>query len=94
MLIDKLVCQVIDGVIVGEGDFQQVVDGCGLVVVFDDVVLGFVVDDVIVVNLQIVEKICGGKVQVVGVFIGQIMKVMKGQVDVKWVREFILEKLF
>ena len=39
-LTDKLARQVIDGVIAGEGDPQQVVDGRGLAVVSDDAALG------------------------------------------------------
>ena len=92
-LTDKLARQVIDGVIAGEGDPQQVVDGRGLAVVSDDAALGSAVDDVIAANPQIAEKIRGGKVQAAGALIGQIMKVMKGQADAKRVRELILEKL-
>ena len=92
-LTDKLARQVIDGVIAGEGDPQQVVDGRGLAVVSDDAALGSAVDDVIAANPQIAAKIRGGKVQAAGALIGQIMKVMKGQADAKRVRELILEKL-
>ena len=92
-LTDKLARQVIDGVIAGEGDPQQVVDGRGLAVVSDDAALGAAVDDVIAANPQIAEKIRGGKVQAAGALIGQVMKAMRGQADAKRVRELILEKL-
>ncbi|MCP2378275.1 Asp-tRNA(Asn)/Glu-tRNA(Gln) amidotransferase subunit GatB [Cutibacterium modestum] len=92
-LTDKLARQVIDGVIAGEGDPQQVVDGRGLAVVSDDAALGSAVDDAIAANPQIAERIRGGKVQAAGALIGQVMKAMKGQADAKRVRELILEKL-
>ena len=92
-LTDKLARQVIDGVIAGEGDPQQVVASRGLAVVSDDGALGAAVDEAIAANPGVAEKIRGGRVQAAGAHIGQGMKAMHGQADAKRVRQIILEKL-
>ncbi|WP_027586860.1 MULTISPECIES: Asp-tRNA(Asn)/Glu-tRNA(Gln) amidotransferase subunit GatB [Acidipropionibacterium] len=92
-LTDKLARQVIDGVIAGEGDPQQVVASRGLAVVSDDGALGAAVDEAIAANPGVAEKIRGGRVQAAGALIGQVMKAMHGQADAKRVRQIILEKL-
>ncbi|MDN6658985.1 MAG: Asp-tRNA(Asn)/Glu-tRNA(Gln) amidotransferase subunit GatB, partial [Acidipropionibacterium jensenii] len=92
-LTDKLARQVIDGVLAGEGEPQQVVSARGLAVVSDDGALGAAVDKAIAANPGIAEKIRGGKVQAAGALIGQVMKAMRGQADAKKVREIILSKL-
>ncbi len=92
-LTDKLARQVIDGVIAGEGDPQQVVASRGLAVVSDDGALGAAVDEAITANPGVAEKIRGGRVQAAGALIGQVMKAMHGQADAKRVRQIILEKL-
>lgn len=92
-LTDKLARQVIDGVIDGEGDPEQVVAARGLAVVSDEDALGAAVDRAIAANPAVAEKIRGGKVQAAGALIGQVMKAMRGQADAKRVREIVLEKL-
>ncbi|MDN6557439.1 MAG: Asp-tRNA(Asn)/Glu-tRNA(Gln) amidotransferase GatCAB subunit B, partial [Acidipropionibacterium acidipropionici] len=92
-LTDKLARQVIDGVLAGEGEPDQVVAARGLAVVSDDGALGQAVDDAIAANPDVAEKIRGGKVQAAGALIGQVMKAMRGQADAKRVREIIIEKL-
>jgi len=92
-LTDKLARQVIDGVLAGVGEPDQVVAARGLAVVSDDGALGQAVDDAIAANPDVAEKIRGGKVQAAGALIGQVMKAMRGQADAKRVREIIIEKL-
>ncbi|WP_130865527.1 Asp-tRNA(Asn)/Glu-tRNA(Gln) amidotransferase subunit GatB [Acidipropionibacterium timonense] len=92
-LTDKLARQVIDGVVAGEGDPQDVVTARGLAVVSDDAALGAAVDEAIAANPDVAERIRGGKVQAAGALIGQVMKAMHGQADAKRVRELILAKL-
>jgi len=90
---DKLARQVIEGVIAGEGDPQQVVDARGLAVVSDDGALSAAVDEAIAANPEAAAKIRDGNLKVAGALIGPIMKAMKGQADAARVRELIMEKL-
>ena len=92
-LNDKLARQVIDGVLAGEGDPEQVAKERGLEVVSDTGALTKAVDDAIAANPDVAEKIRGGAHNAAGVLIGAVMKTTKGQADAKTVRELILEKL-
>lgn len=89
---DKLARQVIDGVLAGEGDPQQVVDARGLAVVSDDGALSEAVDAAIAANPDVAQKIRDGKVQAAGALIGAVMKQMGGRADAGRVRELIIEK--
>jgi len=92
-LNDKLARQVLDGVVAGEGDPDDVVAGRGLAVVSDDGAIGVAVDHAIAANPDVAEKIRDGKVAAAGALIGAVMKEMRGQADANRVRELILEKL-
>jgi aspartyl-tRNA(Asn)/glutamyl-tRNA(Gln) amidotransferase subunit B len=92
-LNDKLARQVLDGVVAGEGDPDDVVAGRGLAVVSDDGALGAAVDHAIADNPDVADKIREGKVAAAGALIGAVMKEMRGQADANRVRELILEKL-
>ncbi len=91
-LTDKLARQVLEGVIAGEGTPQQVVDARGLAVVSDDGALIAAIDEALVAQPDVLEKIRDGKVQAAGAVIGAVMKAMKGQADAARVRELILER--
>ncbi|MFP1627855.1 Asp-tRNA(Asn)/Glu-tRNA(Gln) amidotransferase subunit GatB [Streptomyces sp. 5K101] len=92
-LNDKLARQVIEGVLAGEGDPDQVVEKRGLKVVSDEGALGAAVDEAIAGNAAIADKIRGGKVAAVGALVGAVMKTTRGQADAARVKELILEKL-
>nr|WP_272919893.1 Asp-tRNA(Asn)/Glu-tRNA(Gln) amidotransferase subunit GatB [Streptomyces sp. SID4948] len=92
-LNDKLARQVIEGVLAGEGDPDQVVDRRGLKVVSDDSALGAAVDRAIADNAAVADKIRGGNLAAAGALIGAVMKLTRGQADAKRVRELVLEKL-
>ncbi|WP_308288936.1 Asp-tRNA(Asn)/Glu-tRNA(Gln) amidotransferase subunit GatB [Streptomyces humicola] len=92
-LNDKLARQVIEGVLAGEGDPDQVVDKRGLAVVSDEGALGAAVDEAIAANPGVADKIRGGKVAAAGALVGAVMKATRGQADAARVRELILEKL-
>ncbi|WKX72756.1 Asp-tRNA(Asn)/Glu-tRNA(Gln) amidotransferase subunit GatB [Streptomyces sp. XD-27] len=92
-LNDKLARQVIEGVLAGEGDADEVVDKRGLKVVSDEGALGAAVDEAIAANAAIADKIRGGKVAAAGALVGAVMKATRGQADAARVRELILEKL-
>ena len=92
-LNDKLARQVIEGVLAGEGDPDEVVEKRGLKVVSDEGALAAAVDEAIAGNAAIADKIRGGKVAAVGALVGAVMKATRGQADAARVKELILEKL-
>ena len=92
-LNDKLARQVIEGVLAGEGDPDEVVEKRGLKVVSDEGALGAAVDEAIAGNAAIADKIRGGKVAAAGALVGAVMKATRGQADAARVKELILEKL-
>ncbi|MFP5219921.1 MAG: Asp-tRNA(Asn)/Glu-tRNA(Gln) amidotransferase subunit GatB [Actinomycetes bacterium] len=85
--------QVLDGVLAGEGDPDDVVAARGLEVVSDEGALGSAVEDAIAANPDVVEKIRGGKVQAIGKLVGDVMKATRGQADAGKVRGMLLERL-
>lgn len=90
---DKLARQVVEGVLAGEGEPEQVITDRGLAVVSDTGALGSAVDEAIAANPDVAEKIRGGKVQAVGALVGAVMKATRGQADAAAVKTLILDKL-
>jgi aspartyl-tRNA(Asn)/glutamyl-tRNA(Gln) amidotransferase subunit B len=89
-LSTKLARQVVEGVLAGEGEPEQVMKDRGLEVVRDDSALQAAVDEALAANPDVVEKIRGGKVQAAGAIVGAVMKATKGQADAARVRELVL----
>lgn len=89
-LSNKLARQVIEGVLAGEGEPDQVMADRGLAVVRDDSVIQTAVDEALAANPDVAEKIRGGKVQAAGAIVGAVMKATKGQADAARVRELVL----
>jgi len=92
-LNDKLARQVIEGVLAGEGEPDQVVEKRGLAVVSDEGALTTAVDEAIAANPDVAEKIRAGKVAAAGALVGAVMKATRGQADAARVKELILERL-
>jgi aspartyl-tRNA(Asn)/glutamyl-tRNA(Gln) amidotransferase subunit B len=92
-LTNKLARQVLDGVLAGEGEPDEVVAARGLAVVSDSVVLAAAVDAAIAANPDVAAKITGGKTQAVGALVGAVMKATAGQADAAAVRALILARL-
>ncbi|MFC3995167.1 Asp-tRNA(Asn)/Glu-tRNA(Gln) amidotransferase subunit GatB [Nocardiopsis sediminis] len=92
-LTNKLARQVIEGVLNGEGEPDDVVEARGLKVVSDDSALGAAVDQAIADNPAIADKVRGGKVAAAGALVGAVMKATRGQADAGRARELILERL-
>ena len=90
-LSNKLARQVIEGVLAGEGEPEQVMTDRGLAVVRDDSVIQAAVDEALAANPGIAEKIRGGKTAAAGAVVGAVMKATKGQADAARVRELVLE---
>ena len=91
-LTNKLARQVVDGVLAGEGEPDEVVAARGLAVVSDDTALLAAVDEALAAQPDIAEKIRGGKVQAAGAIVGAVMKATRGQADAKRVRELVIER--
>jgi aspartyl-tRNA(Asn)/glutamyl-tRNA(Gln) amidotransferase subunit B len=92
-LNDKLARQVIEGVLAGEGDPDDVVQARGLAVVSDDAPLLEAIDAALAAQPDVAEKIRAGKVQAAGAIVGAVMKATRGQADAARVRELVLERL-
>ncbi|MEI6254055.1 MAG: Asp-tRNA(Asn)/Glu-tRNA(Gln) amidotransferase subunit GatB, partial [Mycobacteriaceae bacterium] len=90
-LSNKLARQVIEGVLAGEGEPEQVVAGRGLALMSDDSLIQTAVDEALAASPDIAEKIRGGKIQAVGAIVGAVMKATKGQADAARVRELVLK---
>jgi len=89
---DKLARQVIEGVLAGEGEPDDVVAGRQLAVVSDDGALVTAVDEALAANPDVAEKIRGGKVAAAGAIVGAVMKATQGKADAARVRELVLER--
>ena len=92
-LTDKLARQVIDAVLAGEGNPDQVIEKRNLSVVSDDFALLPAIEAAIKANPDVAAKIKEGKVQVVGVIVGAVMKSTGGSADAAKVRELVLKTL-
>jgi aspartyl-tRNA(Asn)/glutamyl-tRNA(Gln) amidotransferase subunit B len=92
-LNDKLARQVIEAVLAGEGDPDEIVEARGLAVVSDESALTAAVDEAIAAHPDVAAKIRDGKVAAAGVLVGAVMKATRGQADAARVRELILERL-
>ncbi len=92
-LTNKLAREVVQGVLAGEGEPDEVVEQRGLKVVSDDSALIAAVDEALAAQPDVADKIRGGKVQAAGAIVGAVMKATKGQADAKRVRELVLERV-
>ncbi len=89
-LSNKLARQVVEGVLAGEGEPEQVMTDRGLALVRDESLIQAAVDEALSANPDIAEKIRGGKVAAAGAIVGAVMKATKGQADPARVRELVL----
>src|SRR6201991_3506849 len=89
-LSNKLARQVVEGVLAGEGEPEEVMKGRGLALVRDDSVTQAAVDEALAANPDVAEKIRGGKVAAAGAIGGAVMKATRGQADAARVRELVL----
>ena len=92
-LNDKLARQVIEAVLAGEGDPDEIVEARNLAVVSDDTALLAAIDEAIAANPAVVAKIRDGKTAAAGVLVGAVMRATRGKADAARVRELILERL-
>jgi aspartyl-tRNA(Asn)/glutamyl-tRNA(Gln) amidotransferase subunit B len=93
ILNDRLARDVIDAVLAGEGDPDQVIEARGLAVVSDDAALLAAIDEAIAANPDVAAKIRAGKTAAAGVLVGAVMKATRGKADAGRVRELIMQRL-
>jgi aspartyl-tRNA(Asn)/glutamyl-tRNA(Gln) amidotransferase subunit B len=89
-LTNQLARQVVDGVLAGQGEPDQVVSTQRLAVVSDEAALQAAVDEALAAQPDVADKIRGGKVQAAGAIMGAVMRATNGQADPKRVRQLIL----
>lgn len=92
-LTDKLARSVFEGVIAGEGSVTEVISLRGLKVVSDDNSLIAAIDQALLDQPDVAEKIKSGKIQAAGAIVGAVMKATQGQADAAKVRSLLLEQL-
>ncbi|HUZ27072.1 MAG TPA: Asp-tRNA(Asn)/Glu-tRNA(Gln) amidotransferase subunit GatB [Streptosporangiaceae bacterium] len=92
-LNDKLARQVLDLIVAGEGEPDEIVAARGLAVVSDDSALTAAVDAAITGHPEIAAKIREGKTTAAGALVGAVMKATRGQADATRARELILQRL-
>jgi aspartyl-tRNA(Asn)/glutamyl-tRNA(Gln) amidotransferase subunit B len=92
-LNDRLARDVIDAVLDGEGDPDQIVEARGLAVVSDEGALKAAVDEAIAANPDVAAKVKAGKVAAAGPLIGAVMKATGNKADAARVRQLILDRL-
>jgi aspartyl-tRNA(Asn)/glutamyl-tRNA(Gln) amidotransferase subunit B len=92
-LTNKLARHVVDGVLAGDGDPDEVIAARGLAVVSDDSALRIAVDEALAAQPEVAEKIRGGKVAAAGAIVGAVMKATRGQADAQKVHELVLAQL-
>ncbi|MFN2535382.1 MAG: Asp-tRNA(Asn)/Glu-tRNA(Gln) amidotransferase subunit GatB [Pseudonocardiaceae bacterium] len=91
-LTNNLARQVVDGVLAGEGEPDEVVAARGFAVVSDDSALTAVVEQALAAQPDIAAKIRGGKVAAAGAIVGAVMKATGGQANAQRVRELVLAR--
>jgi aspartyl-tRNA(Asn)/glutamyl-tRNA(Gln) amidotransferase subunit B len=92
-LNDRLARDVIDAVLAGEGDPDQVVEARRLAVVSDAGALTAAVDAAIAAHPDVAAKVREGKTAAAGPLVGAVMKATGGQADAARVRQLILDRL-
>jgi aspartyl-tRNA(Asn)/glutamyl-tRNA(Gln) amidotransferase subunit B len=93
----KIAKQVFEAMWQGEGSADTIIDARGLKQVSDTGALEAMVDDIIANNQAQLEQYLaadeGKRKKLVGFFVGQVMKVSKGQANPKMVNELLAKKL-
>ena len=90
----KIAKEVFDTMWKGEGSAEEIIERKGLVQITDDSEIECIVNRVIENNPSQVKEYLGGKSQLLGYFVGQIMKETKGKANPQKVNEILRRKLF
>jgi aspartyl-tRNA(Asn)/glutamyl-tRNA(Gln) amidotransferase subunit B len=104
--LGELVSKIDDGTINGKGakeildilidndrDIDELIESLGLKQVSDDGVILEIIDNILKSNQDKVEQYRGGKVKLLGFFVGQTMKASKGSANPQKVNQLLKERL-
>tara|TARA_R110000868_G_scaffold8205_9_gene42873 strand:+ start:50101 stop:51531 length:1431 start_codon:yes stop_codon:yes gene_type:complete len=89
----KIAKTVFEAMFEGQGDADSIIEAKGLKQVTDTGAIEAIVDEVIANNPGQLEQYRGGKEQLFGFFVGQVMKVSKGKANPQQVNELLKKKL-
>ena len=89
----KIAKTVFEAMVDGEGDVDSIIESKGLKQVTDTGAIEAMVDEVIANNPDQVEQYKSGKEQIIGFFVGQIMKASQGKANPGQVNKLLKEKL-
>ena len=89
----KIAKTVFEAMVAGEGDADSIIESKGLKQVTDTGAIEKLVDDVIAGNPAQVQQFKEGKEQVIGFFVGQVMKASQGKANPGQVNKMLKEKL-
>lgn len=89
----KIAKTVFESMLAGEGDADSIIESKGLKQVTDTGALETMVDEVIANNPTQVQQYKDGKEQVIGFFVGQVMKASQGKANPGQVNQMLKEKL-
>ncbi|MCA9674378.1 MAG: glutamine--tRNA ligase/YqeY domain fusion protein [Myxococcales bacterium] len=85
--------QLLEQLVARGGEPEALVAQLGLAAAADDGAIAAIVDEVLAGNAAKVEQYRGGKVGLLGFFVGQVVKASKGAADPQRVQELLKEKL-
>ena len=77
----------------GEGSADDIIESKGLKQITDSSAIEAIVDKVIEANPSQVAEYKAGKDKLIGFFVGQVMKVSKGQANPQMVNQLLAKKL-
>jgi len=89
----KIAKTVFEAMLAGEGDADAIIESKGLKQVTDTGAIEDMVDEVIANNPDQVQQYKDGKEQVIGFFVGQVMKASQGKANPGQVNQMLKEKL-
>ncbi len=89
----KIAKQVFERMWAGEGDADTVIEGQGLRQITDSDAIEAIIENVLAANPAQVDQYRGGKQQVFGFFVGQVMKQSGGRANPRQVNELLRKKL-
>ena len=84
---------VLDGILLGEGDPAEVAESRDLIQISDSAAIDAVVDEVLQTNPDAVESLRNGEDKVLGFLVGQVMRATRGKADPQLVNATIREKV-
>ncbi|TCS40092.1 Asp-tRNA(Asn)/Glu-tRNA(Gln) amidotransferase subunit GatB [Reinekea marinisedimentorum] len=89
----KIAKQVFQAMAEGEGSADEIIEAKGLKQVTDTGAIEAMVDEIIAANQAQFEELKGGKDKLMGFFVGQVMKISKGQANPGQVNQILKKKI-